>query len=342
MNHNSRVAVEKCKKFIASKGGTFLSAELDVTPQNRRYTYVSYKCAEGHLWRKILGQIACGWCNTCGTIKIRNTVQDAQALATKNSGSFLSKEYVGAHNKYTWQCKEGHEFNMQYNDVRNGSWCPQCCSCKAERACKAIFEYIYKAPFPKIKPVWLMSPHDTNRRLELDGYNEDLKIAFEYNGRQHYEIIKSWQVTADAFKRQQANDSEKLKKCLERNIELYVIPYTVAYDHLYEFIRGLVKVSDVIPRQVSYVELDIDSVSTEMLLKVTSFLDKKYPGSKLTSSRYNDANTVLDIICSKGHACEISWRRLSHHCALCQFCRLKAPRKPKVDIQPEIKVDCTV
>ena len=45
---------------------------------------------------------------------------------------------------------------------------------------------IYQKDFTSCRPDFLQSPK-TGSNLELDGYNEELGIAFEYNGRQHYE-----------------------------------------------------------------------------------------------------------------------------------------------------------
>lgn len=57
---------------------------------------------------------------------------------------------------------------------------------KGEFVCRQTLEYIYGKPFPKAYPDWLINPK-TGRKLELDGYNEELGIAFEYHGAQHYQ-----------------------------------------------------------------------------------------------------------------------------------------------------------
>jgi virulence-associated protein VapD len=55
----------------------------------------------------------------------------------------------------------------------------------SEMKCREIFQEIYfPSTFDKAYPPWLISPI-TSRSLQLNGYNEDLKIAFEYRGLQH-------------------------------------------------------------------------------------------------------------------------------------------------------------
>ena len=43
----------------------------------------------------------------------------------------------------------------------------------SEKICRKYFEYLFNKPFNRIRPSWLSE-------LELDGYNEELNIAFEY------------------------------------------------------------------------------------------------------------------------------------------------------------------
>ena len=45
-------------------------------------------------------------------------------------------------------------------------------------SCREILESIYSVPFKPCRPNFLKNPK-TGRNLELDGYNEELKIAFE-------------------------------------------------------------------------------------------------------------------------------------------------------------------
>ena len=49
---------------------------------------------------------------------------------------------------------------------------------RGERKCKRIIQKIFRKPFTKIRPDFLKNP-ETNRNLELDLYNEELKIAVE-------------------------------------------------------------------------------------------------------------------------------------------------------------------
>ena len=77
-----------------------------------------------------------------------------------------------------------------------GSWCPYC-GPKGERIVRGIFEATFGAKFPKSKPAWLAE--GTGRKLELDGYNEALALAFEYQGRHHAK--HKTVIATDALKR---------------------------------------------------------------------------------------------------------------------------------------------
>ena len=57
--------------------------------------------------------------------------------------------------------------------------------------------------------------------MELDGYCEELKIAFEYDGEFHYKDIY------DDYHNQQKRDTIKDKLCKEQGIKLIRIPYWI-------------------------------------------------------------------------------------------------------------------
>jgi hypothetical protein len=99
-----------------------------------------------------------------------------------------------------------------------------------ETKCRNIFELIFGKSFPKKRPLWLKNP-ETNRTLELDGYNETIVtsigigLAFEYDGEQHYHFVPKWHGTQDGFEKQLRRDDYKNKLCQQQGVVLIRIPY---------------------------------------------------------------------------------------------------------------------
>lgn len=104
-----------------------------------------------------------------------------------------------------------------------------------EEASRMIMERILNIPFPKIRPSFLRYP-PTGRCLELDGYNETWKIAFEYNGAQHDHYTPHYHRDEQAFFDMQQRDKYKEEVCKKKGIFLVSIPHTVRKEELYRFI----------------------------------------------------------------------------------------------------------
>lgn len=101
-----------------------------------------------------------------------------------------------------------------------------------ENCCIKTMEWLFpNFKFKKIRPIWLKNPK-TNRNLELDGYCEELKIAIEYNGIQHYNWPNFCSQTLDEFNKQRARDLLKYKLCVLNNVYLIHVPYTVVYSKI--------------------------------------------------------------------------------------------------------------
>ena len=97
-----------------------------------------------------------------------------------------------------------------------------------EARCKEFLEYIFQKPFHKVRPDFLRNPV-TNSTLELDCYNEQLKLAVEYNGKQHYEYNKKMhQQDRTQFHNQQYRDYIKKDLCEKHGIRLIIVPYTIS------------------------------------------------------------------------------------------------------------------
>lgn len=214
---SQKLTIEEMHALASVRGGKCLSDEYA-----NMHTKLRWRCAEGHEWDAASGHIKHRkqWCPTCsGTQKL--TIEEMHALADARGGKCLSDEYTNAATKLRWKCAKGHEWEAVPGSVRNGnSWCP-CCRFKNEQVCRETFETLTQKNFAKCKPKWLQG-------LELDGYCEELGIAFEYQGEQHYEIVAHWHKNGEEdLKAQQARDAKKEHLCDENWITLIVIPCTV-------------------------------------------------------------------------------------------------------------------
>lgn len=107
---------------------------------------------------------------------------------------------------------------------------------RGERVCRQFLERYYQKPFPRIRPDFLVNP-TTGRNLELDGYNPELNIAFEYNGYQHYTYPNRFHQTEKAFAQQVRRDGYKDEACRLAGVYLIIIPYTVPAAHIPQFIK---------------------------------------------------------------------------------------------------------
>lgn len=102
---------------------------------------------------------------------------------------------------------------------------------KGEKLCRYYLEQIYHKPFPSKFPKMLTNPK-TGHPLEFDGYNEELNIAFEYNGGQHYDRVPLWQPTDSDFMYQLEKDKYKRKVCEKQGVYLIKIPYTIPLNEI--------------------------------------------------------------------------------------------------------------
>lgn len=108
---------------------------------------------------------------------------------------------------------------------------------KHEEECRRILQNIFKRPFASIRPKELRYPL-TGRNLELDCYNPELRLALEYQGRQHYKYTPVFHKNYEEFVAQINRDQFKKQRCRELGITLIEIPYTVKMEDLSKRIKN--------------------------------------------------------------------------------------------------------
>jgi hypothetical protein len=176
------------------------------------------------------------WCPNCGIKSMRKNLQkynlnDMQKLASSKSGGgeFLSKEFKGVTKHHLWKCGTcGYIWKAKPCDIigkpsrPNGTWCPNCAEGRQEKICRVFFEEIFGVEFPKEdKLPWLR-----NYNLHLDGFNNDLKLAFERQGIQHYEFHKFFHDNnPKKFQKRKNIDTFKRCFCKKEGIILIEVGY---------------------------------------------------------------------------------------------------------------------
>ena len=95
----------------------------------------------------------------------------------------------------------------------------------SEEACRVIFETLFGKKFKKCRPNFL-------EKLELDGYCPTLKLAFEYQGRQHYEYVSIYHRKGLVdLHNQQKRDILKRKLCKLNGVRLIEIPHIYTHNN---------------------------------------------------------------------------------------------------------------
>ena len=210
---HAKITIAELQEIARQNGGQCLS--LTYKGGNK----VRWRCQLGHEWESKPNSVknVGHWCPQCfGNIKL--TIEEMCEMADRKHGKCLSREYRGANSHLTWECVQGHTWNAKPSKIRQGQWCPYC-RLKNEDECRRIIERLTCKKFPKRRPDFLDG-------LELDGYNPELQIGFEYQGEQHHRVIPAWHRNGeDDLAAQQARDAVKVALCQDHNVDLIVVDY---------------------------------------------------------------------------------------------------------------------
>jgi hypothetical protein len=223
--------IEYFKNLAIQKNGKCLSNEYKTLNEK-----LKWQCSKGHVWETIPASILRGtWCKVCSG-KAKKTIQDMQNLAMSRDGKCLSENYTNGRIKLIWQCANGHVWSAKPDNIKQGKWCPDCSTGLSERICRTYFEQVFDVSFPNTKGLdWLRN--EQGNYLELDGFNDTLKLSFEHQGAQHYE--------GESYFEKAKYDKLKEQLCKENNVLLIqipqlgvLLPHSKLHKFLYEKFKG--------------------------------------------------------------------------------------------------------
>lgn len=300
------INIDDLKQIAGEKGGECLSD----TYKNKS-TKLKFKCSEGHIFETRPAEILRGyWCAFCSG-RHKNSIEKMIKIAHERGGKCLSPTYKNVFTHLLWECANGHRFNAIPKHVINGHWCPNCTTYLNEQRCRYILETLFGTKF--IKDLTVLDGY------ELDGYNPELKLAFEYHGRQHYEQVDFFYSRGDMNLNDRIErDKFKEKRCKELGIELLVIPYTIEpKNHVSFMANELTKKGfqfKVSPQNITF---DNYYPTKRELSEIKDIAESK--GGKCLSNVYINVDSKMDFVCKNGHYFSTTpWRvKLGNWCRKC-------------------------
>ncbi len=318
------------QKYAQKKNGECLSEEyLD------SLTKLKWKCSKNHIWEATYNNVVNHnrWCNKCAIktnaekLKNKNGLLNAQEQAKSRGGECLSEEYISSNKvKMTWKCSNGHIWEASYSSVMKGSWCPNCSYYYyKEHKIRDLLEYFLDTKFIKSHPKWNINPV-TNRCLELDGYSEKLKIAFEYQGDHHYkEVFKGSDLEYIKYK-----DNIKKQNCSNNGVKLIIIDDKFKLNQekeIVDYIINLLNENNIeIKKEIK--QEDINKIFKKVVVQQKIFLEKakELAESKdgyCLSDQYFDAKTKLKWECKEKHVWDSLYYSVVEANQWCPQCAIK-------------------
>lgn len=303
---NQRLNIEVLNKFAKKNGGKSHSSVY--LGKDKKY---DWECKNCHRWKATFGSVSSGtWCRACYTEsrigKTKYSITDAQKKAILHGGKCLTKTFVNANQVLQWKCKFGHIFENSLAKVNFGNWCTECKKgYVGEKVTRAYFEAIFKKPFPKVRPDWLRL---NGKKLELDGFSQELGIAFEHHGVHHYKIERYSPTKQDLARRKKV-DAAKSKLCKSNNVILIIVPEVprlLPLDKLPVFLKKELRKKRIL---IEVPKIDVGAAiygneKEKYLNKINEVAVSK--GGQLISKNVISAKQKLKFKCAKGHNFEMS------------------------------------
>ena len=278
-----------------------------------RNAFIRYNCNCGNVAESAVSNFlnktvyACKKCNAGLINKIFKPIKSEKIIKQINKKGFEVLSYQHTTNlsnsSWTLKCKFGHVFTKKGNHLYdNLNYCPDCWVDSAEEfLMRVLIEEHFQMKFPKVRPTWLVNEF-TNKTLELDMYNEELRLAFEYHGPQHYLPIYG----EDRLLKSKRNDLARRNCCKLSNIQLIEIPYlsVKAINNFYFFTKLSQELCNLgfnidseLPQKLSRVDFDFNVNKTQELI---SNLNKLLIANNKSwiSGNYVNVSSIVKIKCN--------------------------------------------
>ncbi len=199
-------------------------SKITVYCPNHEYTFTP--SAAAHVKKGKRSPAGCQRCKgDASRLRNRTPYDKVRAKLAQHGFTLLTEvdAYLNQREAVMVRCNEGHEFEIVPQKIFSGRSCPHCSPYVGEAITRSVLEEglsipLQKRRFKQKEYPELVSPHAS---LELDGYNVQHKIAFEYQGAWHSQ--RSRHRTESSYQRQLQRDAQKTVMCMRLGIKLVIV-----------------------------------------------------------------------------------------------------------------------
>lgn len=259
--------------------------------------YGSFQCSEGHVWDTQVSNVRyeLSGCKACNmhTILLDSVITK---ISEKNYTLVDRDSFINTRNDGLFRCSFGHEWTTSiYNVYAERSECPICSTGSNEAKMTFIVSKLTGKHFGKTRSVLPSG-------LEIDAYNEELCLGFEYNGIQHYVEHPKYFHKEGSFEAQQSRDAQKASECNELGITLVVIPYEYnTFNGIVQFVLDAFADMDISTNEVDWEEAKREfttqfSKDNEGLKRMKAMAERH--GGRCLSNEFNGSHGKMLFKCS--------------------------------------------
>lgn len=293
-------------RIIAEKRGGKLISKEYLGGKNK----MEFQDSEGRIFYARSDQIKRGqWSPFEKGIGFSNEyyINELKNIAKKRGGKLISTKYINSRTKLEFEDRNGEKFWATSSSIKKGFWSPFEGTGISEEITRQCLEYIFNKKFLKTRKVLI---REGKMPLELDGYNEALNIAFEYQGEQHYHkeksIISNRINKEYLYKKINKHDEEKRELCKKKNIVLIAVkffPKNIKENEFLEYILNTLrnhKDYSIFKNYIKHTDLDKFNINYTKIPNCQNKLKEiekivKNQGGELISKKYINNLTKLEL-----------------------------------------------
>jgi len=224
--------------FVSKKGGILTGGCVEP---------IEVRCRMGHTFSDTMNNIKLNWCGECtrveklqGFQKCCDYVRDVyNGLCLYDKKSFIREPDC----KYEFKCANNHSnFWKTIGEITNGEWCPTCTRNIGVDICEFYFTLMYGKNGNDDGEATVVT------KLDLDYYSKQFKIGFIYSNTDHTQYVEYYHkkpmrggftLNDGIVELYKPRDELQIIKDYKKNgVDIILIPYTVPYSKLIEFIQN--------------------------------------------------------------------------------------------------------